>query len=209
MKILHITEIYPDVEHGIGVWGGGEKQFYELLNLQPSKCLRDPLFTFFEQIGAGEGISTPIYRYTAANAANHQKTIWETSLREKSDSTERGHDRSAYWTHVENKYIPDGDFLVVAQKSTRHLSIQLRMQNWVQERSTGTVDGWMQVYGAPKHPCDANSRSTLMPCTHSNQEANESKSELLFQDGRTDARGQFKSCAILNVMRHMDLTKLT
>ncbi len=29
MRILYITEIYPDVKHGIGVWGGGEKQFYE------------------------------------------------------------------------------------------------------------------------------------------------------------------------------------
>ncbi|WP_455368101.1 glycosyltransferase family 4 protein [[Eubacterium] cellulosolvens] len=30
MKILYITEIYPDVKHGLGVWGGGEKQFYEI-----------------------------------------------------------------------------------------------------------------------------------------------------------------------------------
>ncbi len=30
MKILYISEIYPDVKHGIGVWGGGEKQFYEI-----------------------------------------------------------------------------------------------------------------------------------------------------------------------------------
>jgi len=30
MRILYITEIYPDVEHGLGVWGGGEKQFYEI-----------------------------------------------------------------------------------------------------------------------------------------------------------------------------------
>lgn len=29
-KILYITEIYPDPAHGIGVWGGGEKQFYEI-----------------------------------------------------------------------------------------------------------------------------------------------------------------------------------
>lgn len=30
MKILYITEIYPDVKRGLGVWGGGEKQFYEI-----------------------------------------------------------------------------------------------------------------------------------------------------------------------------------
>lgn len=30
MKILYITEIYPDPHRGIGVWGGGEKRFYEL-----------------------------------------------------------------------------------------------------------------------------------------------------------------------------------
>jgi glycosyltransferase involved in cell wall biosynthesis len=30
MRILYITEIYPDVKHGLGVWGGGEKQFYEI-----------------------------------------------------------------------------------------------------------------------------------------------------------------------------------
>jgi len=33
MKILFITEIYPDVKHGLGVWGGGEKQFYEISKL--------------------------------------------------------------------------------------------------------------------------------------------------------------------------------
>ena len=33
MKILYITEIYPDVKHGLGVWGGGEKQFYEISKL--------------------------------------------------------------------------------------------------------------------------------------------------------------------------------
>lgn len=30
MKILHITEIYPDPKRGLGVWGGGERQFYEI-----------------------------------------------------------------------------------------------------------------------------------------------------------------------------------
>ncbi|MEM2618821.1 MAG: glycosyltransferase family 4 protein [Candidatus Hadarchaeales archaeon] len=30
MKILYITEIYPDPKRGIGVWGGGERQFYEI-----------------------------------------------------------------------------------------------------------------------------------------------------------------------------------
>ncbi len=30
MRIVYITEIYPDVGHGLGVWGGGEKQFYEI-----------------------------------------------------------------------------------------------------------------------------------------------------------------------------------
>jgi len=33
MKILYITEIYPDVKYGLGVWGGGEKQFYEISRL--------------------------------------------------------------------------------------------------------------------------------------------------------------------------------
>jgi glycosyltransferase involved in cell wall biosynthesis len=28
MKILYITEIYPDPKRGLGVWGGGERQFY-------------------------------------------------------------------------------------------------------------------------------------------------------------------------------------
>jgi len=30
MRILYISEIYPDVKRGFGVWGGGEKQFYEI-----------------------------------------------------------------------------------------------------------------------------------------------------------------------------------
>ncbi len=30
MKILYITEIYPDPKRGLGVWGGGERQFYEI-----------------------------------------------------------------------------------------------------------------------------------------------------------------------------------
>ena len=30
VKILYITEIYPDLKRGIGVWGGGERQFYEI-----------------------------------------------------------------------------------------------------------------------------------------------------------------------------------
>jgi glycosyltransferase involved in cell wall biosynthesis len=30
MRILYITEIYPDPKWGVGVWGGGEKQFYEI-----------------------------------------------------------------------------------------------------------------------------------------------------------------------------------
>jgi glycosyltransferase involved in cell wall biosynthesis len=33
MKVLYITEIYPDPERGLGVWGGGEKQFYEISRL--------------------------------------------------------------------------------------------------------------------------------------------------------------------------------
>jgi glycosyltransferase involved in cell wall biosynthesis len=33
MKVLYVTEIYPDPEHGLGVWGGGEKQFYEISRL--------------------------------------------------------------------------------------------------------------------------------------------------------------------------------
>lgn len=28
--ILYITEVYPDQARGLGVWGGGEKQFYEI-----------------------------------------------------------------------------------------------------------------------------------------------------------------------------------
>ena len=30
MRILYITEIYPDPKRGVGVWGGGERQFYEI-----------------------------------------------------------------------------------------------------------------------------------------------------------------------------------
>jgi glycosyltransferase involved in cell wall biosynthesis len=30
VKILYITEIYPDPKRGLGVWGGGERQFYEI-----------------------------------------------------------------------------------------------------------------------------------------------------------------------------------
>ncbi|MEM3012783.1 MAG: glycosyltransferase family 4 protein, partial [Candidatus Hadarchaeales archaeon] len=30
MRILYITEIYPDPNRGIGVWGGGERNFYEI-----------------------------------------------------------------------------------------------------------------------------------------------------------------------------------
>ncbi|MBA7502446.1 Glycogen synthase [subsurface metagenome] len=30
MNILYITEIYPDPKRGVGVWGGGERQFYEI-----------------------------------------------------------------------------------------------------------------------------------------------------------------------------------
>jgi glycosyltransferase involved in cell wall biosynthesis len=30
VKILYITEIYPDPKRGVGVWGGGERQFYEI-----------------------------------------------------------------------------------------------------------------------------------------------------------------------------------
>jgi len=30
MRILYISEIYPDVKRGLGVWGGGERQFYEI-----------------------------------------------------------------------------------------------------------------------------------------------------------------------------------
>jgi glycosyltransferase involved in cell wall biosynthesis len=33
MKVVYITEIYPDPEHGLGVWGGGEKHFYEISKL--------------------------------------------------------------------------------------------------------------------------------------------------------------------------------
>jgi glycosyltransferase involved in cell wall biosynthesis len=37
MRILYITEIYPDVMHGIGVWGGGEKQFYEISRIMAKR----------------------------------------------------------------------------------------------------------------------------------------------------------------------------
>ncbi|MDG6990740.1 MAG: universal stress protein, partial [Nitrososphaerota archaeon] len=30
MKVLYVTEVYPDPSRGLGVWGGGEKQFYEV-----------------------------------------------------------------------------------------------------------------------------------------------------------------------------------
>ncbi|MDG6982545.1 MAG: glycosyltransferase family 4 protein [Nitrososphaerota archaeon] len=30
MRILYVTEVYPDPSRGLGVWGGGEKQFYEV-----------------------------------------------------------------------------------------------------------------------------------------------------------------------------------
>ncbi|MDG7010642.1 MAG: glycosyltransferase family 4 protein [Nitrososphaerota archaeon] len=30
MKVLYISEIYPDPKTGVGVWGGGERQFYEI-----------------------------------------------------------------------------------------------------------------------------------------------------------------------------------
>lgn len=30
MKVLYITEIFPDADRGYGVWGGGEKQFWEV-----------------------------------------------------------------------------------------------------------------------------------------------------------------------------------
>lgn len=30
MRVLYVTEIYPDPRRGIGVWGGGERQFYEI-----------------------------------------------------------------------------------------------------------------------------------------------------------------------------------
>jgi glycosyltransferase involved in cell wall biosynthesis len=30
VRILYITEIYPDPKRGLGVWGGGERQFYEI-----------------------------------------------------------------------------------------------------------------------------------------------------------------------------------
>jgi glycosyltransferase involved in cell wall biosynthesis len=30
VKILYITEIYPDPKRGLGVWGGGERQFYAI-----------------------------------------------------------------------------------------------------------------------------------------------------------------------------------
>lgn len=30
MRVLYITEIYPDPKRGLGVWGGGERQFYEI-----------------------------------------------------------------------------------------------------------------------------------------------------------------------------------
>lgn len=33
MQVLYVTEIYPDPKHGLGVWGGGEKQFYEISRL--------------------------------------------------------------------------------------------------------------------------------------------------------------------------------
>jgi len=30
MRVLYITEIYPDLKRGIGIWGGGERNFYEI-----------------------------------------------------------------------------------------------------------------------------------------------------------------------------------
>ena len=30
MRVLYISEIYPDPKRGIGVWGGGERNFYEI-----------------------------------------------------------------------------------------------------------------------------------------------------------------------------------
>lgn len=30
MNVLYVSEIFPDQERGVGVWGGGEKQFYEV-----------------------------------------------------------------------------------------------------------------------------------------------------------------------------------
>lgn len=30
MQVLYISEIYPDPKRGLGVWGGGERQFYEI-----------------------------------------------------------------------------------------------------------------------------------------------------------------------------------
>lgn len=30
MRILYITEIYPDPKRGLGIWGGGERQFYAI-----------------------------------------------------------------------------------------------------------------------------------------------------------------------------------
>ncbi len=30
LRILYISEFYPDLKRGIGVWGGGERQFYEI-----------------------------------------------------------------------------------------------------------------------------------------------------------------------------------
>ncbi len=30
MRVLYISEFYPDLKRGIGVWGGGERQFFEI-----------------------------------------------------------------------------------------------------------------------------------------------------------------------------------
>lgn len=30
LKVLYVTEIYPDPKRGLGVWGGGERQFYAI-----------------------------------------------------------------------------------------------------------------------------------------------------------------------------------
>ena len=37
LKILYLTEIFPDPKTGLGFWGGGERQFYELARRVASK----------------------------------------------------------------------------------------------------------------------------------------------------------------------------
>lgn len=45
LKILYITEIFPDPHTGLGFWGGGERQFYELAKRTAEKGHRVTVLT--------------------------------------------------------------------------------------------------------------------------------------------------------------------